>query len=55
MTLKNSKPKLDKNYKLPDEKGLYLLVHINGDKYFRFDYRFIKKRMTLALGAYPDT
>jgi len=53
--IKNSKPQPDKDYKLPDEKGLYLLVHKNGSKYFRFDYRFNKKRKTLALGVYPDT
>ncbi|MDL2260507.1 Arm DNA-binding domain-containing protein [Deltaproteobacteria bacterium OttesenSCG-928-K17] len=51
--IKNSKPK-DADYKLADEKGLYVLVKKAG-KYFRFDYRFAGKRKTLALGIYPET
>ncbi len=42
-----------KQYKLTDEKGMYLLVKKAG-KYFRLDYRFGGKRKTLALGVYPD-
>jgi integrase len=53
--IKNAKPNPDKAYKLPDEKGMYLLVNPNGSKYFRMDYRFDGKRLTLALGVYPDT
>ena len=49
---RNAKSK-DKQYKLSDAKGLYLLVN-NSGKYFRFDYRFTGKRKTLALGVYPD-
>lgn len=52
-TIKNSKP-TDKNYKLGDEKGLYVHVKKAG-KYFRYDYRFAGKRKTLALGVYPET
>lgn len=33
---------------------MYLLFHPNGGKYFRLDYRFVDKRKTLALGAYPE-
>jgi integrase len=44
---------LNKQYKLTDEKGMYLLVNKAG-KYFRLDYRFAGKRKTLALGVYPD-
>jgi len=33
-----AKPK-DKQYKLADERGMYLLVHPKGGKYWRFDYR----------------
>ena len=37
--IKGSKPKgLD--YKLADEKGMYLLIAKSGSKYFRLDYRF---------------
>jgi hypothetical protein len=50
--IRNAKPK-DKQYKLSDERGLYLLVLKSG-KYFRLDYRFMGKRKTLALGVYPD-
>ena len=53
--IKAAKPKLDKAYKLPDEKGMYLLIHVNGSKYFRLDYRFNGQRKTLALGVYPET
>ncbi|NOT15349.1 MAG: integrase arm-type DNA-binding domain-containing protein [Methylotenera sp.] len=49
----NAKPK-DKPYKLSDEKGLYLFIQPGGGKLWRFDYRFIAKRKTLALGSYPD-
>jgi integrase len=42
----------NKQYKLTDEKGMYLLVNKAG-KYFRLDYRFAGKRKTLALGVYP--
>lgn len=50
--IRNAKPR-KKQYKLSDEKGLYLLVMPAG-KYFRLDYRFAGKRKTLALGVYPD-
>lgn len=50
--IRNAKPK-DKQYKISDERGLYLLVLKSG-KYFRWDYRFMGKRKTLALGVYPD-
>jgi integrase len=43
----------NKQYKLTDEKGMYLLVTKAG-KYFRLDYRFAGKRKTLALGVYPN-
>ncbi len=52
-TVKNSKPQ-EKQYKLTDEKGMYLLVKPNGGKYFRFNYRIHGKRKTLAIGIYPD-
>lgn len=44
----------DKPQKLSDGGGLYLLLHPNGAKYWRMDYRFAGKRKTLALGVYPD-
>ena len=51
--IRNAKPK-DKQYKIADERGLYLLVLKSG-KYFRWDYRFMGTRKTMALGVYPDT
>ncbi len=51
--LKQAKPK-DKDYKLPDERGMYVLVSKAGGKLFRFDYKFNLKRKTLSLGSYPD-
>ena len=38
--------------KYTDGSGMYLLVKASG-KYWRFDYRFLGKRKTLALGVYP--
>ncbi|MDR2883801.1 MAG: integrase arm-type DNA-binding domain-containing protein, partial [Deferribacteraceae bacterium] len=54
ITIKNAKPK-EKQYKLADEKGMYLLLLPTGGKYFQYDYRFAQKRKTLALGVYPET
>lgn len=51
--IKHAKP-TDKQCKLSDGDGLYLLVHPNGSKYWRFDFRFAGKRKTLSLGVYPD-
>ena len=53
--IKAAKSRIDKPYKLPDEKGMYIYIHTNGSKYFRLDYRFDGKRKTLALGVYPET
>ena len=50
-TIRNAQAK-EKQYKLSDGKGLYLLVKKSG-KYFRFDYRYAGKRKTLAIGVYP--
>lgn len=48
---KAAKPK-DKQYKLSDSGGLYLLVMPNGSKYWRQKYRFGGKEKTLAIGTY---
>ena len=50
--VKNAKPKA-KPYKLVDGEGMYLLIHPNGSKYWRLNYRFQTKQKTLALGVYP--
>lgn len=44
----------DKDYKLTDEKGMYLLVAKTGSKYWRLNYSYGQKRKTLAIGVYPE-
>ena len=44
----------EKQYKLYDGRGLFLLVHPNGSKYWRFKYRYAGKEKLLSLGVYPD-
>ena len=44
----------DKNQKLSDGQGMYLLVKTNASKYWRMDYRFAGKRKTFAIGVYPQ-
>lgn len=48
--IRNTKPG-DKNLKLSDEKGLFLLVTPAGSKWWRFTYRFGGKQKTLSLGV----
>lgn len=43
----------EKQYKLMDDLGLYLLVKPNGSRLWRFDYQLNGKRKTLAFGKYP--
>ena len=50
----NAKSK-DKQYKIFDGKGLFVLIHPNGSKYFRWEYKFEGKRKTYAIGVYPET
>lgn len=50
--LTNAKPK-DKEYKLSDGGGLYFVVPVYKSKWWRFDYTFEDKRLTLSLGTYP--
>jgi len=44
----------EKPYKLPDEKGLFLLVNPNGAKWWRLKFRVAGKEKLLSLGTYPD-
>ena len=50
--VKSAKPS-SKPIKLTDGFGMHLLVHPNGSKYWRFQYRFTGKQKMLALGVYP--
>ena len=40
--------------KLSDGRGMYLLLHPNGSKYWRMDFRHQGKQKTLALGIWPE-
>lgn len=51
--VRTAKP-TDKQYKLTDGSGMHLLVHPNGSKYWRLQYRFGGKQKMLALGIYPE-
>lgn len=51
--IKTSKPK-DKDYKLTDGGGLYLLVTRAGGKHWKLKYKFDGKEKKLSLGAYPS-
>jgi integrase len=50
---RNAKPK-DKQFKLFDTDGLFLLVSPAGGKWWRFKYRFGGKEKLVSLGTYPE-
>lgn len=50
--IRNLKPK-DKQYKVSDFEGLYVLVKPTGSKLWQMKYRFQGKERLLSLGAYP--
>ena len=54
VTIRNAKPD-NKDHRLNDGEGLYILIKPNGAKWWRFDYTFSLKRKTLSLGVYPET
>lgn len=51
--LKPDEDYTNRDYKLFDGEGLFLLVKKNGNKHWRLKYRFLGKEKLLALGAYP--
>jgi integrase len=53
LTVRQAKPP-GKVRKLSDGGGMYLLLHPNGSKYWRLDYRLSGKQQTLALGVWPN-
>lgn len=53
-TIRTAKP-AEKDYKLSDGGGMFLLVTTTGGKWWRYSYRFEGKQKTLSLGIYPDT
>ena len=44
----------DKQYKMADSDGLYLLVLPSGQRYWRMNYRYLGKYKTLAFGVWPE-
>src|SRR5688500_9373776 len=53
VTVRTAKPR-EKQYKLADAGGLYLLVTPSGGRLWRFKYRIHGIERKLALGRYPD-
>ncbi len=53
LAVRKAKP-TDKQYKMTDGGGMYLLVHPNGGKYWRLKYRIDGKEKMLSIGVYPD-
>ncbi len=45
---------LKKPYKMGDSQGLYLLIKPNGQKYWRWKYRYLGTEKLLAFGVYPE-
>lgn len=52
LKIKAVKPQ-EKPFRLSDGRGLYLLVHPNGSKYWQVRYRWRGKENILSLGVYP--
>ncbi len=53
VAIRNAKP-TEKNIRLSDEGGLYLLINTSGSKWWRYDYRYNGTRKTISMGVYPD-
>ncbi|MFA7585196.1 MAG: tyrosine-type recombinase/integrase [Novosphingobium sp.] len=53
LQIRNLRP-ADKIYQCGDDRGLYLEIHPNGSKLWRYKYRYHGKQKRLALGRYPD-
>jgi len=51
--IRKAKPQA-KPYKLADARGLYVLVHPNGSRYWRWKYRVAGKEKVLSFGVYPE-
>lgn len=45
----------EKDYTLVDGDGMFLLIHPNGSKYWRFRFHFGGKQHLMAFGVYPET
>jgi SNF2 family DNA or RNA helicase len=54
VTIRTAKP-LDKDYRLNDGEGLYVIIKTNAAKWWRFDYTFSGKRKILSVRVYTAT
>ena len=52
--VRSAKPEA-KEYSLVDGDGMFMLIHPNGSKYWRFRFRFGGKQHLMAFGVYPET
>ena len=52
LTVRQAKPSI-KVRKLSDGGGMHLLLHPNGSKYWRMDYRLGGKQKTFSFGVWP--
>lgn len=52
--VRSAKPQ-EKEYTLVDGDGMFLLIHPNGSKYWRFRFRYGGKQHLMAFGVYPET
>lgn len=52
IAVRNIKPQ-ERIRRLSDGHGMFVEIHPNGAKYWRFSYRFMGKQKTMALGVYP--
>lgn len=52
--VRSAKPE-EKEYSLVDGDGMFLLIHPNGSKYWRFRFRFGGRQHLMAFGVYPET
>ncbi|MGN6690434.1 MAG: Arm DNA-binding domain-containing protein, partial [Sphingopyxis sp.] len=53
IAIRNAKPR-DKQYKLADSGGLYLLITPPGGKLWRLKFRVSGRERKLAIGSYPE-
>jgi integrase len=51
--VRGSKPR-ETQYKLVDGNGLYVLIHPNGSKYWRYRFRLRGSESVFAIGQYPQ-
>ena len=51
--VRNAEP-LQKDYKLHDDKGLYLLVETDGNRTWKLSYRFDGRSKVITLGPCPE-